>query len=165
MAYTFQVMNLAHALEISRWRYPPPYAVYNPDEQSTTVYVAHLVAPQNHYYAICDGELLVGFCCFGEDAQVPGGDYTLPNTLDIGLGMCPELTSQGRGHGFLAAILTFAQQQYDVTHFRATIAQFNQRSQKTFAQAGFQPGQTFISDFDHTTRFVVMYRAAASGTG
>lgn len=163
MAYTFQQMTKVQAEEIAQWRYTEPYSFYNPNEANIEKFVACLLELRYGYHAmydhaICDGTMLVGFCCFGEDAQVPGGDYDLPNTLDTGLGMRPELTDQGRGAAFLAAILAFAQNQYHVKQFRSTIAQFNLRSQRTFAQAGFQPVQRFLSQHNHATEFVVMVK-------
>jgi RimJ/RimL family protein N-acetyltransferase len=160
MSYAFAMMARPQAEAIAQWRYTGPYALYNPGDAEITEYVIHLLQPHHHYYAIFEGVMLVGFCCFGEDAQVPGGDYTLPNTLDIGLGLHPDLTGQGRGREFLRAILDFGTEQYNAEHFRATVAVFNQRSQKTFAQAGFQPVQRFVSSYDHITEFVVLVRNA-----
>ena len=53
---------------------------------------------------------LVGYCCYGLDAQVPGGEYliNMPAVLDIGVGMKPNLTGAGRGHDFVSAILEYA---------------------------------------------------------
>ncbi len=47
---------------------------------------------------------LAGFCCYGQDAQVPGGDYAAP-AIDVGLGMRPDLVGQGLGDEFLRSIL------------------------------------------------------------
>src|SRR5262245_13252455 len=107
MGYSFQRMTERAARDISTWRYPDQDAFYNPDEASLEGYIASLLDPHYAYYAIYEEAMLVGFCCFGEDAQVPGGDYCPPDTLDIGLGLRPEWTGQGRGTAFLAAILAF----------------------------------------------------------
>src|SRR5688500_2713462 len=137
MAYSFRKIAEKEAQEISTWRYEGQYALYNPDEAMLEEYVAWLLEPRYAYHAIHEGEMLVGFCCFGEDAQVGGGDYSLSDALDIGFGMRPDLTGQGRGTPFLAAILSFAMSQYHMTHFRTTIATFNRRSQRVFEKAGF----------------------------
>jgi [ribosomal protein S18]-alanine N-acetyltransferase len=159
VSYTFQKMTAIQAREILTWRYTRPYAVYNPDEATLEEGLAVMLDPRNAYHAIYNGTTLVGFCCFGEDAQVLGGDYSLPDTLDIGLGMQPELTGQGKGTAFLAAILEFAQRQYRVKYFRATIAAFNRRSQRIFEKAGFQYVQNFMRD--GVIPFVVMVKDAA----
>jgi [ribosomal protein S18]-alanine N-acetyltransferase len=159
VAYTFQKMTAIQAREILTWRYTGLYAVYNPDEATLEEGVAMMLDPRNTYHAIYEGAMLVGFCCFGEDAQVLGGDYSLPDALDIGLGMRPKLTGQGKGAAFLAAILEFAQRQYRVKYFRATVAAFNRRSQRMFEKAGFQYVQNFISD--GAIPFVVMVKEAA----
>jgi RimJ/RimL family protein N-acetyltransferase len=151
-------MTAAQAHEIATWRYTGQYALYNPDETMLDEYSAMLLEPHYAYHAIYDDTTLVGFCCFGEDAQVPGGDYSLPDTLDIGLGMRPDLTGQGRGTLFLGAILEFAQRQYRVKHFRTTIATFNHRSQRVFEKAGFHPTQTFVSGNANPLEFVVMVK-------
>jgi RimJ/RimL family protein N-acetyltransferase len=158
LSYTLQKLNEAEAREIASWRYEEPYSFYNLDDSIVEEYVAYLLDPRFAYHAVYEGDLLVGFCCFGQDAQVPGGDYSLPDTLDIGVGMRPELTGQGRGSAFLATILDYARRYYDASQFRATIATFNQRSQRLFAQAGFQPVQRFVSILIPTTEFVVMVK-------
>jgi [ribosomal protein S18]-alanine N-acetyltransferase len=158
MSYTIEKMSKSAAQEIAKWRYTGREAFYNPDGISTWDYVAWLLEPNYRYYMLYEGEMLVGFCCYGVDAQVPGGDYSLRATLDVGLGMHPELTGQGRGQAFLTAILVFAAEQFHVQQFRATIATFNQRSQRLFLRAGFQPVQRFLSGYDQTTEFVIMVK-------
>jgi [ribosomal protein S18]-alanine N-acetyltransferase len=96
VAYTFRKMTAIQAREILMWRYTGLYAAYNIDEAMLEEGIAVMLDPRNAYHAIYDGTMLAGFCCFGEDAQVLGGDYSLPDTLDIGLGMRPELTGKGR---------------------------------------------------------------------
>jgi RimJ/RimL family protein N-acetyltransferase len=138
------------------------YSFYSPDESNLEVYIASLHDPCYAYHAIYDETMLVGFCCFGEDAQVLGGDYSLPDTLDIGLGMKPDLTGQAKGTAFLAAILAFAQRQYQPRYFRTTIAAFNRRAQRVFEKAGFLPVQRFMSYSDRAFEYVVMVKGAVS---
>jgi hypothetical protein len=54
--------------------------------------------------------------------------------------------------------MEFAQHKYKAKQYRTTIAMFNQRSQRIFAQAGFQPVQRFLSQFDPAMEFVVMVK-------
>lgn len=158
MPYTIQRMTEAEARQIGSWRYPAPFSFYNPNEAYLKEYIEYLANPRYQYYAVYRGAELWGFCCFGEEAQVPGGDYSLPDTLDVGLGMHPQKLGQGHGKAFLAAILAFAQSHFGAKNFRATIATFNQHSQRLFANAGFQPVQRFRSSHDNATEFVVVIR-------
>jgi RimJ/RimL family protein N-acetyltransferase len=82
---------------------------------------------------------LIGYCCFGSDARVPGGDYsqTEPEVLDIGVGLRPDLTGRGLGREFVKTILDFANLCFQPAYFRVAVAAFNQRSRKTFQKLGF----------------------------
>jgi hypothetical protein len=44
----------------------------------------------------------IGFCCFGPDAQLRGGDYHEP-ALDVGLGLRPDLVGKGLEVAFPAS--------------------------------------------------------------
>src|SRR5690606_23958793 len=124
--YAFTPMTEAFAREIVAWRYPGQYDIYNTDDADVEADVQVLLDPRYAYYAVTDSAgFLVGFCCYGIDAQVPGGDYQDTGALDIGLGLRPDLAGQGRGLNFLEAILDFARRRYGATRFRATIAVFN----------------------------------------
>lgn len=156
-------LTVADAHAILSWQYDEPYAIYNMGSAEkgapeVMLDVQFLLEPRNGHYAVRDaiGEL-AGFCCFGEEARVPGGDYSQA-ALDIGYGMRPALTGQGRGSTFLATILAFAGQEYEPILLRATIAAFNGRSTRVFAKAGFQPIQTFLSQSEPPREFVVMVK-------
>jgi RimJ/RimL family protein N-acetyltransferase len=155
--YHFRPMTEAFAREIVAWRYPGQYDIYNVDDADAEEDVQVLLDPRYAYHAVCDADgILVGFCCYGLDAQVPGGDYSEPAALDVGLGLRPDLAGQGRGQGFLEAILAYARAQYDTTRFRATIATANARSRRVFAKAGFVEVQRFLSQSAHPLEFVVV---------
>lgn len=158
--FTIQPMTREVAQAILSWQYSGEYAIYNLTSEYTEADVAPFLDPDNHYYAIhTPAAELVGFCCFGRDAQVPGGDYST-EALDVGLGMRPDWTGQGRGRLFLAAILAFAQQTFAPQLFRATIASFNVRSQRLFARHGFQEQTRFISGHAQRHEFVIVVRPA-----
>jgi RimJ/RimL family protein N-acetyltransferase len=138
------------ARKIIQWRYPPPYDLYDLTDES----LEGLLNPDYRYHQVenIHGELL-GFCCFGEDARVPGGDYGIgePVILDIGVGLKPELTGQGRGRDFVSSILDFGIVTYKPERLRATIAKFNQRSLSTFKNLGFVITQDFKRDLVEIT--------------
>lgn len=159
MPLSFLPMSEEYAREIVAWRYPAEYELYNADPHDVTEDVRALTNPANAYYAVCDDEYgLFGFCCFGKDAQVPGGDYA-GDALDVGLGMRPDLAGRGMGAAFLQAILAFAKGEMAPDGFRATIAASNARSRRVFEKAGFTLQQTFTSRGLHPIEFVVMVKA------
>jgi RimJ/RimL family protein N-acetyltransferase len=114
-----------------------------------------LTNPANHYYSITDkdGEL-VAYCCFGPEGRVPGGTYD-STALDVGMGLRPDLTGQGRGSQFLHAIAEFAHQRYAPTAFRVTVAAFNSRALRLCRRAGFREVQRFNRERDGL-RFVIL---------
>ena len=68
-----------------------------PSDDRSAYYVQQFIQPELHFHAIMNlQQEFVGFCSFGADGQVPGGDYSLA-ALDIGLGMKPEYTGRGLG--------------------------------------------------------------------
>ena len=148
MPYTFHPMDEASARQTLTWRYEPPYDFYNPNPDDADEVMQYLLDPRNAYYAITDdGGELVGYCCFGLDARVPGGDYSA-DALDVGLRMRPDLTGQGRGLGFVTAILDFARQTFNPQAFRVTVATFNTRALRVYEKAGFEYVQVFGREKD-----------------
>jgi RimJ/RimL family protein N-acetyltransferase len=156
MRFLFQTMTEADARTILGWWYEPPYDLYNHDPAQADADLAVLLDPANGYHAITDerGEL-VGFCCFGPDARVPGGGYA-DDALDTGAGLRPDLTGQGSGAGFIAAIVAFGQEKYRPAAFRATVAAFNQRSIRACEHAGFRQSACFRNP--RGQEFVILLR-------
>lgn len=127
------------ALDISSWRYPEPYSLYDssPDE------VEQLLDPVNGYFAVVDERgALVGFGCFGHDARVPGGTYD-DDAVDWGTGMRPALTGQGRGLGLMQLICDEARRRWPDRPLRTTVAAFNERSQSVVRALGFREVDIF----------------------
>ena len=158
----FSPMDEAAARTISKWRYEPPYEVYSMDREDADQLVSAFLKPEYAYHAIIDrAGALAGYCCFGTDAQVPGGDYD-NSALDVGLGMRPDLTGQGLGATFVSAVLRFARQEMTPTEFRITVAEFNKRALRVWQKAGFQPVQRFERTFDGMP-FVILTMDAGHG--
>ncbi len=110
MILSFSPLTKSAAREIVTWRYEPPYDIYNLDNSEETI--NYLLDEQYHIQAMRDeNNSLVGFCSFGVDGQVPGGDYSA-DALDIGMGIRPDLTGQGRGGNIVASVLDFAQRKF-----------------------------------------------------
>ena len=153
MKINISPIDKASVCEIISWRYEPPYDVYNLEDTEGTLQYA--LDPSNRFFAMKDASgALVGFCSFGEDGQVPGGDYS-ESALDIGMGIRPDLTGQGRGVDYAASVVEYAHQAFSPRCLRVTIASFNTRAQRVWDVNGFHPIQQFI----HATSgldFVVM---------
>ena len=136
MAYSIISITPKYAQQILTWAYDPPYDLYN----LTSGDLSGLLKPDYRYHVVLDEEgELVGYCCFGDDARVPGGDYDQgePVILDLGVGLRPDLTGQSYGKGFVGAILEYGSRVYNPKVFRVTVAAFNQRSLRTFRTLGF----------------------------
>lgn len=156
----FTPITYAEAREVLTWRYPGLPTLYNPSADELEDDIAVLLTPVYNYYAARSAQgLLVGFCCYGSDAQVPGGEYGLRNAVDVGLGMNPELTGRGLSHSFLAAILDWGRHCFIPDFYRATVAASNLRSLSMFARAGFLVVQRFRPSEKELHEFLVMLRA------
>ncbi len=157
MNLTFLPMSQAHARAMLSWRYAGPYDMYNSDPEHLEENAQGLLDPEYNYYAMTDeqGEL-VAYCCFGPDAQVPGGDYEAPG-LDVGMGLRPDLTGRGFDRTYLSAVLDFGRLAFGPVAFRVTIAEFNKRALHLCEKAGFRPLHTFRRQRDGRA-FVVLMR-------
>jgi RimJ/RimL family protein N-acetyltransferase len=158
-------MDEDNAREMCTWRYDPPYDFYNSHPEGADARIRHLLDPTQTYYTITDdNDTLVGYCCFGADAQVPGGTYDEP-ALDIGLGMHPALTGQGHGDNFFAAIVDFALLALAPRRLRVTVAAFNQRAMRVYEKAGFKPVESFGRSGDGAEFVIMMRRGMSEGEG
>ena len=80
--YRVDALSIEDGMDMAMWRYPGPWAVYDSLEAPR---------PDEGYWAVRDAEgELVGFCCFGEAARVPGLPEA-PGRLDVALGLRPDL--------------------------------------------------------------------------
>jgi RimJ/RimL family protein N-acetyltransferase len=144
LRFTLRPITRADAEGISRWRYGEPYSMYDGDPAS----VPSLLKPRFLYHSVYDecGEL-VGYFCFGEDARVtagrPLGVYEKEPALDVGLGMKPNLTSQGLGTEFVLDGLRFAKENLSPPAFRLTVASSNLSAIRVYERVGFEAVETF----------------------
>ncbi|MFP6805899.1 MAG: GNAT family N-acetyltransferase [Pseudomonadales bacterium] len=143
--YHLTVLDEGHAREILTWRYPAPYDFYNPPlRMPLDDYVREFTNPAYCFHAVLSPEqTFVGFCSYGIDGQVPGGDYE-QEALDIGLGMKPELTGNGLGKAFFEAILNFSILRFEPDLVRLTVADFNQRAVRLYRGFGFESRESFV---------------------
>src|SRR5262245_1420094 len=135
MSYGFISLRVRDALEAGHWRYDGHYAIYDFDLPALllTALLQRLLF-QHVFYSVLDEQgILVGIFTFTRT-----GD-----TLEVGLGMRPDLTGKGRGPQFFEAGLAFARRRYAPRRFALDVATFNERARKVYARAGFVPLRTF----------------------
>ncbi len=136
--------------ELSTWRNDPPYDVYDVGDESVETNIEYLLDPDTRCHAIVDGSGdLIGFCTFGADARVPGGDYSV-EALDIGLGIRPDRTGRGHGSRFVTAVVGFAATTLRPDTMRVTISEWNKRALRVWEGAGFEHIQRFETPKDFT---------------
>jgi RimJ/RimL family protein N-acetyltransferase len=156
--YYISRLSEEKALEITTWHYQPPYDLYDLSENN----LAGFLNLDNRYHQVLDqAGSLIGYCCYGLDARVPGGDYQQgePEVIDVGVGMHPDLVGQGKGVGFVRSVLEYGKEEYKPQKFRVTIADFNIRSKTTFMNLGFIIIGNFIRELVNL-KFVQLERQA-----
>ncbi len=133
--YRFRQMEEEEAVEISGWRYEPPYDFY--DARSDLDDLEELLDPKRRkgaYFSVFDsGGVLVGFFQFEKEGK----------TVDVGLGMKPDLTGKGLGVGYLLAGLEFARRRFSPERFTLSVATFNERAIGVYERAGFRRGEVY----------------------
>jgi len=133
--YLFRLMKDEEATEISGWHYEPPYDFY--DATSDQDDLEELLDPKRKkdaYFSVFDEDgVLVGFFQFEREGT----------TVDVGLGLRPDLTGQGLGIEFLLAGLEFARGRYSPERFTLSVATFNERAIQVYERAGFRRGTVY----------------------
>ena len=134
--YRFRQMEDEEATQISGWHYEPPYDFY--DATSDPDDLRELLDPKRRkdaYFSVFDeGGVLVGFFQFEREGT----------TVDIGLGMRPDLTGRGLGVRYLLAGLEFARERFSPERFTLSVATFNERAIRVYERAGFRRGNEYM---------------------
>ena len=164
MLYRFTPLTERDARAIIAWQYDEQYSFYNIDPLALDLTVSDMLDGSHRAVVDEKGEL-IGFFAVGRAAQVPGGHehgiYTGENTLDIGLGLRPDLTGMGLGLSFVRACLDFALHEFKPATFRLVVATFNRRAIRVYERAGCRPVTTFTSMTSKgDTEFLLMTRYA-----
>lgn len=133
--YLFAQLTQTNALEIANnWHYPDEYAFY--DMSADPEDYEELINPQqrgDQYYQATDsnGTLLGFFALMNTDD---------PATIELGLGLAPQMTGRGSGAEFLRQILAYMEEHVTVEKVILDVAEFNVRAQKVYARLGFVVG-------------------------
>jgi len=138
MRLQFSTLSRAQAEEVVRWRYEPPYHVYNIAEDDHQATVEQFFSDQgSQFFAVLrDGELTAVWS-FGKDGQVEGGEYN-DIYLDMGGALRPDFTGQGLGEEVVRQGVEFGQEEFERERFRVTIADFNERAKTVYRRVGFK---------------------------
>jgi ribosomal-protein-alanine N-acetyltransferase len=141
------------ARAIAVWHYEPPHSFYDwtADESDLAELLSDEARQGVYFSALGAHEELVGFFGFKRN----GG------TVEVGLGLRPDLTGRGLGLAFLEQGLDFARATFGAQRFTLSVATFNERAIRVYEQAGFERVRTF----DHETNggvhpFLEMTRTA-----
>ena len=139
MEYEFEFMTQEQAEEIAfNWHYDAEYSFY--DMKADKEDLAEFLDTQKRgdsYFVVTKDDDIIGFFSFNKIAI---------NTIDIGLGMRPNLIGKRNGSGFLKAGLEFAKSKYSPKKITLSVATFNQRAIKVYRKLGFEDVGTFMQD-------------------
>lgn len=126
-AYRVRDLTDADLDEIATWRYGGAWSVYDSDGR---------LDPGLGYWGVVDtaDDRLVGFGRLGEDARVPGLPEAV-DTVDVGIGMRPDLVGRGTGAAFATAFLDFAATRTAAHRFRVVVKDWNARSRRGWSTA------------------------------
>lgn len=124
-------LTSADAADIATWRYGGDWTIYDSRPQDGPLEHA------NGYWAVtgAGGGPLVGFCCLGFDARVPGL-AAAAGVEDVGVGMRPRFTGGGHGAAFMGAVVDFARAESGTARLRAVVQSWNTRSLRVCRSAG-----------------------------
>jgi len=139
LEYELEIMTQEQAEIIAfNWHYEGEYSFYdieadkedldeflNPEKRGDTTFV------------VTKEKELFGFFSFNEVNQ---------NTIEMGLGMRPDLTGRGVGEQFVRAGIEFAKSKYKPNKITLSVASFNQRAIKVYQKIGFEEVAIFMQD-------------------
>lgn len=136
--YSFNKMSQEQAEHIAfNWHYEGKYSFY--DFAADKEDLAEFLDPyerENKYFLVKRGKEDIGCFCFEKESE----------SVEMGLGMKPELTGRGMGLDFLNVGLRYAISKYKPKVITLSVATFNELAIKVYKKAGFEPLGTFIQD-------------------
>lgn len=135
--YIFRKMTQVQAEEIAfSWHYEGDYSFY--DIEADQEDLAEFIDPAKRndaYFVAMNGDDIIGFFCFSQLDD---------RTVDIGLGMRPDLTGSGNGFDFFRSGMEFAKLTYQATILTLSVATFNERAIRLYKKVGFVEESTFM---------------------
>lgn len=134
---SFKKMTQHQAENIaSSWHYDDEYSFYDMDADEEDL--VEFLDPKQRgesMFVVMNSQEIIGYFCFNRIDK---------ETIDIGLGMRPNLTGGGKGVEFLKAGLNFAKLTYNPDQITLSVATFNLRAIKVYKKVGFKEVQIFM---------------------
>jgi len=115
---------------VDAWSYEPPYDFYNGEDEP-------VVNPER-FYVVRDGDEIIGFYYFHEHER----------TVEIGLGLRPDLTGKGLGLQFILDGVSFAHGRFPGRRVTLNVAAFNARAIMVYERAGFRRTGEHVRTFE-----------------
>jgi ribosomal-protein-alanine N-acetyltransferase len=131
-------MVVDEAADVAAWRYGGDWSIY--DLSTSQPLLDNLPS----YYTVVNRAELIGFCCIGIEARIAGMDED-PATLDVGMGMNPQLVGRGNGAQFGEIVLQYLDVHHPGVTLRAVIQSWNERSLRLTRRLGFQDAGELIA--------------------
>ncbi|MBL1226320.1 GNAT family N-acetyltransferase [Enterococcus sp. BWR-S5] len=133
-----QLMTQETAMIIAdQWTYEEPYSFY--DASADEEDYQELIDPlqrDNQYYEMWKNDELFGYFVIL---------LNNPTTVELGLGLKPELTGKGFGQSFISEIMDFTAAKFpEISKIELSVAAFNQRAIKTYLAVGFTESHHFL---------------------
>ena len=111
-------------------RYEPPYEFYNGEDDP--------IQNPERVFVVRDGDEIVGFYYFDASGE----------TVEIGLGLRPDLTGKGLGFEFFLDGVAFAHGRFPGSSVTLNVAAFNARAITVYERAGFRRTGEHVRSFE-----------------
>jgi ribosomal-protein-alanine N-acetyltransferase len=155
--FHFKPLTERDANAIAGWHYNGIYSFYDMDQDPEDL--AELLDPASwdRYYRVSDeNDNLIGFFSYEQEGE----------TVEIGLGLRPDLTGRGLGLAFVQAGLDFGLEMFHPVFFCLSVVSFNQRAIQVYERAGFRQVETYMQETNGGAyEFVRMVRKTVVGFG
>jgi len=142
--FIFSPLRWRDAFTIAGWRYPGEYKFYDIGLVSllSALVAEKLLGVINvlKYYAVFDTQgKIMGIFTFTRFGK----------TVELGLGIRPDLMGHGVGLAFIRAGMDYAQELFHPQTYKLEVATFNKRAIKVYERAGFVRKRTYMKQTEH----------------
>ncbi|GAB2914268.1 hypothetical protein GCM10027047_10330 [Rhodococcus aerolatus] len=132
-----RTVTAAEAAVLATWVYPPPWDHYSHDRVDPAVFLRR-GGGEGYHPPVDDDGTLVGFSVLGAEARIPA-QAAEPGTVDLGIGVRPDLTGRGVGTALLARGVELARTRPGSRRVRVVVATDNARSLALCRRADLAP--------------------------
>ncbi|SDQ24210.1 GNAT family N-acetyltransferase [Carnobacterium viridans] len=143
MNFKIDKLSQQNAMKIADdWKYDGEYSFYDMTEDPEDY--EEIISPllrENNYFQVIKNEEFFGFFVLEQTVD----------TVDMGVGIKPELTGNRLGVQFISLILNYIKENYSVTTVRLGVAKFNIRAQIVYEKVGFTKTREYQQPTNGTT--------------